>query len=212
MTRLNPGQLDILQEFINIGVGKAAGIINQMSRAHVILRVPEILLMEAGDMREAFPAATGSKCSAVTLSFRGNFAGTAALVFPPESAASLVDIILGTGDGFSDMDSLRAGTLQEVGNIVLNGVMGSITNILHEHIEYQTPDYSEESIFNLFNFNDPQNKVMIARAQFSLENLLIHGDIVIVFQVLSFDSLLLAIDRLAMKEAGESGDPGCPCG
>ena len=37
---------------------------------------------------------------------------------------------LGRGSD-ADLDSLRSGTLSEVGNIVINGVMGSIGNILH---------------------------------------------------------------------------------
>jgi chemotaxis protein CheC len=196
MVVLTPLQVDILQEFINIGIGKAAGIINQMSRIHVILKVPEISIMNAQELRSAFQERSQEKFSAVTLGFHGNFSGRAALVFPPESAASLVSIIIGSEDTGLDMDSLRIGTLQEVGNIVLNGVMGSITNIVREHIDYLTPDYREDSFQNIMRVDDEKLLILIARTQFTLENQLIQGDIVILFHLQSFDAFVAAIDRV----------------
>ncbi len=53
------------------------------------------------------------------------------------------------GDGEQlDMDALRAGTFCEVGNIVLNGVMGSISNMLNFDFDYSVPEYLETNSEN----------------------------------------------------------------
>ena len=139
MVALTPWQLDIIQEFINIGIGKAAGILNQMSRIHVVLEVPDITITHSQDLISHFEPRVHDRCSAVTLAFQGNFSGTAALVFPPESALNLVSIILGSEDMGLDMDSLRIGTLQEVGNIVSGACFHAIARFLNLHFHHSVP-------------------------------------------------------------------------
>lgn len=197
-----PYQLDVLKELINIGAGKAAGILNQMSRSHIDLSVPEMRIAEPDELFR-YQSITGiDKLSAVSLAFDGAFSGSAALVFPPESAASLVSIIVGIGEIPFDLDSLRIGTLQELGNIVLNGVMGSITNLLKRHIQYYPPEYREDTLRNIIlpEASLEQSMILLVRTHFNLENQLIEGDIVIVFRVGSFAAVLEAIDALFPPE------------
>ena len=71
--------------------------------------------------------------SMVSLNFSGGTDGVAMLAFPLESAAKLVSIvsIVTERDLMScDIDSLKEGALTEIGNIIMNGVMGSFANIL----------------------------------------------------------------------------------
>jgi chemotaxis protein CheC len=95
---------------------------------------------------------------------------------------------------------VRVGTLSEVGNIVLNGVMGSIGNILKQHISYTIPTYIEDSIENLLtldsNINPPPNTILLVRIRFMIQQLQIEGDIILLFEVGSFTALLAAIDAI----------------
>jgi chemotaxis protein CheC len=133
--------------------------------------------------------------SAVQLSFTGEFTGISALIFPPESAAKLVHVVLGNEALPGHDDSLRTGTLQEVGNIVLNGVMGSIANILREPLRYSPPDYVEADIASIIGRGN--GMILVASTQFSMKDHLIDGEVLIIFSLSSFDSLLAAIDTLA---------------
>ena len=188
-------QLDILQELINIGVGRAAGMLNQMVNTHIQLQVPVLRVLTPAQLAALYATRPNSVFSAVQLSFTGELAGLSALIFPPASADKLVSVILGNGNMPDDAAAMRTGTLQEVGNIVLNGVMGSIANILKEPLRYSPPDFVEDDIAHIV--GSVTGMILVARTQFSMKDHLIEGEVLIIFSLSSFDSLLTAIDTLA---------------
>jgi chemotaxis protein CheC len=91
---------------------------------------------------------------------------------------------------------VRVGTLSEVGNIVINGVMGSIANVLKLQINYTLPTYTEDNIENLITppSTAPDVTVVLAHTRFTIEHLQIEGDIILIFEVGSFSALMKAID------------------
>ncbi|WP_428562937.1 MAG: chemotaxis protein CheX [Solidesulfovibrio sp. DCME] len=192
---LSPLQLDILQELINIGVGRAAGMLNQMVNTHIQLQVPVLRVLTQAQLAQLYAERPDSVFSAVQLGFSGEFAGISALIFPPESASKLVAVVLGKEGGLPGDEAMRRGTLQEVGNIVLNGVMGSIANILREPLRYTPPDFIESDISGIV--GQGTGMILVARTQFSMKDHLIEGEVLIIFSLSSFDSLLAAIDSLA---------------
>ncbi len=195
---LTPLQLDILQELINIGVGRAAGMLNQLVSTHIQLQVPVLRVLAPAQLAELYAARPHSVFSAVQLSFSGEFTGVSALIFPPDSASKLVSVMLGKENLSRDDRHMRTGTLQEVGNIVLNGVMGSIANILKEPLRYSPPDFVEADIVDIV--GSETGMILVARTQFSMRDHLIEGEVLIIFSLSSFDSLLAAIDALAAGE------------
>jgi chemotaxis protein CheC len=190
-------QLDILQELINIGVGRAAGMLNQMVSTHIQLQVPVLLVLTPPELEKLYASRPDTVFSAVQLSFTGEFAGVSALIFPPESASKLVSVMLGREGAPENDEQLRTGTLQEVGNIVLNGVMGSIANILKEPLRYSSPGFVEAGIARIV--GEVSGMILMARTQFSMRDHLIEGEVLILFSLSSFDSLLAAIDSLIVS-------------
>ena len=193
-------QLDILKELINIGVGKAAGLINQMIKSHVRLELPEILVLSRDELAEYIRGRGPEVLSTVRLGFRGSFSGWSGLIFPRESASWLVSQLLGDEGETTDMDldSLRIGTIQEVGNIVLNGVMGSIVNVLKVDIDYFPPDYFETDLNGLLGAEDTQNSmVLMIQTQFLMEKGVAEGEVIILFHIDTFENMLKALDDLS---------------
>ncbi len=190
-------QIDALKELINIGVGRAAGVLSEMVHCHIRLQVPFIKILLPAELKNEMEELGKYRVAAVRLGFKGPFSGSAALVFPPDSASKLVAVLTGEESGSSDLDSVRVGTLSEVGNIVINGVMGSISNVLKQSINYSLPSYMEDSIDNLLMLDKPEPDVtvILARTRFTIEQLYIEGDIILIFEVGSFDSLLAAISK-----------------
>ena len=191
-------QIDALKELTNIGVGRAAGVLSEMLQTHIHLQVPFIKIFSPQELEEEMEDFGREQLSSVGLGFRGSFSGTAALVFPPDSASELVAILTGEEVGSPDLDSVRTGTLSEVGNIVINGVMGSIGNVLEHRLDYSIPSYSEGTIESLLTSNEPDSgsRVLLAQTHFAVEERLIEGDIYLFFEAGSFDALLDAIDAL----------------
>lgn len=194
-------ELDVMRELVNIGVGRAVGMLNQMVSSHITMTVPQVSVLHPEDLARIGSTAWSRKVAGIRLPFQGALGGTAVLAFPPESAARLVSVIIGAEDAPLDSDSLRVATLQEIGNIVLNGVMGSIGNVLNQHITYIPPDYFEGGLSTLVDLESAPLVILYVRTRFEIESLEVGGDIIVVFQLESFDTLLASL-RALMDGAG----------
>ncbi|MGL5833208.1 MAG: chemotaxis protein CheX [Waterburya sp.] len=199
MDYLSYEQLDALQEIVNIGIGRAAAMLNEMVDARIALEVPTIKLLSADQLRQVMLDRFNSQTiSAVRLGFSGSLSGTAELMFPTDSASVLVAVLTGEDLESPDLDAVKIGTLSEIGNIVINGVIGSISNILEQRMEYKIPSYCEDTIENLLlSERNMTNDVVfiLAQARFAIEKLEIFGDIILIFEMKTFDNLLKAIDQ-----------------
>jgi len=194
---------DALIELINIGVGRAAGMLNQMTTHQISLRVPSLQLMTLEILNEAMQGRVEDRLAAVKMDFSGSFAGTAALIFPTTSAAQLVSCLTDEEPGTPDLDVLREVTLIEVGNIVVNCVMGSITNMLNEQVRYSLPVYQEGSILALVRSDEITRDewILFVKTRFCIEQLHIEGDILLILETRSLDVLFAGIERLSAEPA-----------
>lgn len=191
--------IDAIRELINIGVGRAAGLLNDMTGTHIQLMVPEVRILRYNELISQKGLLGYEKLSAVTLEFSGGFSGISMLVFPPDSAAILITALTGEKIETPELDALRIETLNEVGNIVNNAVMGSITNILDERLTYSMPTYAEGNIQQILggDISKGFEWVILARSQFILSDLKVVGNILMIFKIGSLDALLLRIRESA---------------
>ena len=193
--QLTEYQDDVLRELINIGIGNAAGVLNQMVQSHVTLQAPEIRLIARSELADQPSSCGWGRGVAIRIPFGGSFEGVTALIFSQESAATLVNLLVGESPLDMDMHSLRVGTLQEVGNIVLNGVMGSIANMLGEHLDYMPPDYQEDEVSRVLpEDQDGSGVIIFIRATFRIQEHLIEGDVLIFFNTSTLRELVRKID------------------
>ncbi|MEZ2240301.1 chemotaxis protein CheC [Microcoleus sp.] len=193
---LTADELDALKELINIGVGHAAGMLNEMIQFPIQLEIPDVELLSSLELQRELKERFGIELiSVVQLAFSGSFSGSAQLLFPTESAVNLVSVLTGEDKGSPDLDSLKISTLSEVGNMVINGVMGSISNVLDQPLDYAVPYYAEEEIQELLLKEESLHygTILLAPAHFSIEQLQIQGDIMLFFDMGSFKLLLKAI-------------------
>ncbi|MEH1851034.1 MAG: chemotaxis protein CheX [Nostoc sp.] len=194
-------ELDALEELINIGVGRAASLLNEMVDSHIGLKIPLVkVLTTAEAYQELETRFHDDSLASVRLGFTGSFSGAAGLIFPTESASTLVAALTGEEPGSADLDAVKIGTLSEIGNIVINGVMGSLSNVLKQHVNYALPVYLEDTIENLLVATyESDSKILLAQARFIIEELEIIGDIILIFHVGTFDALINAInDEIAV--------------
>lgn len=191
---MTPSQRDALTELINIGLGRAASILNEMATSHVKLTTPRVEALTLKEILMGKGRLLRVTLSCVKMSFTGMMKGSAFLAFPPESALKLVSLLTGELQGSPDLDSLKLETLNEVGNITLNGVLGSIANTLGGRMNYTIPIYQEDMIERLMiECVSEEDAVVLAIAEFNVETQNIHGDVVLVFEAESFAALLTAI-------------------
>jgi chemotaxis protein CheC len=135
--------IDGLRELVTIGVGHSAGMINELTNAHVTLTVPEIKICEITDHEIPCPLDLPSldETSQIILSFSGEYNGSISFIIPHESAIHLVALLTGEEGSSDEMDALMVETLIEVGNVIISSVMSSFSILLTSSLTFLYPVY-----------------------------------------------------------------------
>ncbi|MBN2371467.1 MAG: response regulator [Vicinamibacteria bacterium] len=192
---LTPEQLDALTEFVNVGVGRAAAALNDLVSSHVELNVPQIDVLTIEELSRALGGLEQETVSSVQMTFHGGLEGCAFLVFPQPSALKLVTLLTGDESRPEDLDTIRSGTLTEIGNILINSVVGTLSNVLSRPLRYTLPIYAEEPVMGLLTAQRREETplILLAKTKFVIRQMQIEGNLLLLFELRSFDSLLAAI-------------------
>ena len=193
---LNEHELDVFKELLNIGVGKAASLLNELVQSPIKLSIPNIIVQELSVFIEEYIKSDSNPYFAVKLNFDGTFSGVAEIVFPSEIGNNLVSVLTGEEKYSEELDNVRVGTLNEVANMLLNGVMGSISNSFKESFQYSIPVYYEDTFQNLLTFSSHNQVILMGETHFEVEQLSIEGDIIILLEIPSFESLKAELNKL----------------
>lgn len=191
---------DIIKEVINIGVGKGAAILNNLLRSHIELTVPSLFFLKGDQISLFFSTFHDKQLSVVTMPFSSEISGSAKLLFPTESAIKLVNLFVKaqvhpfTGD----IDLIKANTLSEIGNIVINAVIGTISNQLKIHFRYSVPTYAEgdasHTIIGDSNLDDWI--ILVCKTNFTVQSMQIEGTFILLFEIDSLDEFTELLDNL----------------
>lgn len=194
---LSGDQLDALGEFVNVGVGRAASALNDLVSSHVELSVPHVQVLTLDELPRALGGFEQEAVSSVQMAFHGSLDGSAFLIFPQASALKLVTLLTGDESRPEDLDSIRAGTLTEVGNILINSVVGTLSNVLGRPLQYSLPVYAEEPVVGLLAAQRREERplILLAKTSFVIRQMQIEGNLLLLFELKSFDSLLAALEK-----------------
>ena len=195
-------QKDAITEIVNVGVGKGAEVLNTMLDSHISLQVPSLKILSSEELKKDTEESPNEQLGSVNMSFKGNFSGLTKLVFSPENASKLIKVLTKEEMIIEDFDSMHAAPLLEVGNIVLNSVIGSISNVLELNLTYSVPIYMETSTDKVMLAKQisahTDAVVILAQTEFQAETLDIKGYIVMMLEVGSFNKLIEAIEVLML--------------
>lgn len=198
-------QRDALKEFMNVSFGQAASLLSEMAGQKIKLTIPEIELSHIsllGKKIEDEPFANIFKGHIVSssLAFGNELKGKAQLVFPVKEGKILVSLFMGgetslENDGFMDFSDTDIDAMKEIGNIILNTIVGSFANLLDKQIVYSLPEVE------FFRYPEQEPKfsqetghyVLLIRTTFSLVKTKIEG---VVFVILTMDSISILIGKI----------------
>lgn len=196
-------QQDALTEVVNIGVGRAAASLCDLIDRPIELKVPRVCECSINSLRE-LGRGDHTLDTSVAQDFSGSVNGRAVLAFPRSSGVLLASTLgeQQNGPEFQDeLDLDLAGILEEVGNIVLNAVLGSMANLFQGELFYSVPRLeSELSAAELIaDFNagedDPDPTFLVADAHFRVAGSTIDGTLLLAFGMediqAKLDSLLI---------------------
>lgn len=193
---LSPDQLDVLGELINIGVGRAAASLSELIGSRIELHVPSVRLCSAAERHDWTESVSQADSTLIVQEFRGSVNGQAGLLFDQQSSMVLAQVLSGLPEAPQILDSEMTSILLEVGNIVLNAVLGSLANQMHAALTYSIPSVllgrdlcASQSVLSS---PDRAEDLLLADVDFNAAEYSIRGAIVIAFALGAVEDLLMS--------------------
>lgn len=186
-------QINTLQKLFNTGVERANTMLNYLTEWPLHLQMSAIEILSSQQLQAKLEQRVNTEyVAAMELAVRGEFEAVAQLIFPADSAATLVEVLADPDRRNLDQDALKMKTLSEVGNIFFNGVMGSLSNVINGGITYMAPTYKENTVKHLLASSDSNVNAtaILGRIQFKIEQIQVKGDIILFFKIYPFENLL----------------------
>ncbi len=185
-------EIDALQEFAGIGIGRAANSLNSMLQSHVDLKPTNISVFSAKNIEEDISSREMINYSIVEMDYSGNISGTTCMLISKDDSLKMVKLLVGEipSADEDELDAIRMGTLSEIGNIVLNSFLGMMSNILGMELSYSIPRYVENTIASMYETilkdSIDERAVIKINSSFLVKDLSINGSIIIFLSVDTF--------------------------
>jgi chemotaxis protein CheC len=185
-------ELDALAEIANMGVSRAANSLRQMVGEQVLLSVPAVRIVTRLAASKLVERDNVNKLVAVQQSFEGPFAGRALLIFPEAQSLELVRSIVGDEHSLEDVIDLEQEALAETGNIILNGCLATIANVLQRTMRMSLPSVVRGDGATLFEVNETTSGgkfVLFLYIDFNINKRNVHGFIALLMDLPSIAAL-----------------------
>lgn len=196
---IQPRSLQILQELINIGVGRGAQVLNTLLSHHVVLDVPQVTETRPAQLIDALGIEESQNLSCVQMGYRGALQGEVQLLFPADAASQMVNLLVEDGYAPEELDFIRQATMTEVGNIVINAVVGTLSNLFGFHLQYTLPVYRGGTLSAIEDQAElsAMEVILLARTRFTIEELSLTGNMLLFFSLPTYRELEAALERYA---------------
>jgi chemotaxis protein CheC len=200
-------ELDALTELVNIGVSHAANALREMVKEQVLLSVPNVALVDRQRAIEILAERELSTLIAVQQAFEGDINGRALLIFPDNKSLELIRAVSASDLTLEDIIELEQEALAEVGNIILNGCLATIANMLQRNLKMSLPEIMRGEGGRLFEQGTTAGAddfVVFIYINFAMETRDIRGYIAMLMDIRSFATLKHLIGQFIERTAGPS--------
>jgi chemotaxis protein CheC len=195
---LTPVQHDALIELLNIGFGRAAASLSELTGHRVLLEVPQVSIHPIADLNKALQFVLSDEVASVHQIFAGPVAGDALLLLDHRAAGMLKELLTNEPALPLPIDATGREVLTEVGNILLNACLGTFGNILRVQVSFSVPHLDLDTLQQVMNSllvnREGLRYALVVHAGFKLRDAEVTGYLVIVLSVASLDRLIRAVE------------------
>ena len=201
-------QQDAFTELVNIGVSRAAASLRQMIGTQVLLSVPSVEIVPRQAAARLIGEREATPLVVVHQDFAGAFAGRALLIFPQENGRELVRAVAGEDLSPEEVAALEDEALAETGNIILNGCLATMANMLQRTLTMSLPGIARgdgPQIFGTVAGKDPgaDALVLFLYIDFSVSERDIRGYLAMLMDLPSMENLRLLVDEFIARALGD---------
>ncbi|HEY9154085.1 MAG TPA: chemotaxis protein CheC [Opitutaceae bacterium] len=195
---LTAPQQDSLTELINIGYGRAAASLSDLTGHRIILEVPQVAMHRIDELTPLLKNVVQGEVASVNQIFSGPIAGNALLLMNETSALKLSKLLT-EDDSARSFDANAREMITEVGNIVLNACLGVFGNLLHVQVTFAVPRMQVEGIESILHSItvgsvELQYALMI-HTRFRIRTTNVTGYLVIILGITSLDRMLVELGK-----------------
>ena len=191
-------QNDALIELLNIGFGRAAAALSQLTGHRVLLEVPQVSVHPIGDLESALERVIKGDVASVHQIFSGSVSGDALLILDYSAAGMLKELLTNEPPLPLPLDASAREVLTEVGNILLNACLGTFGNLLQVQVSFSVPQLNLETLSGVLRSlivnREGLRYALLVHAGFRLRDAEVTGYLIIVLSVASLDRLIRAVE------------------
>lgn len=200
---------DALTELVNIGVSRAAGSLRKMIGHQVLLSVPSLEVVTRRAAATLIRERESGDLVAVRQDFQGAFDGRALLIFPQANSMALVRAVTGDELEGAELAEMEDEALSETGNVVLNGCLATMANMLRRPLTMSLPEVVRGDGQVLFELSDTvsnEGVVLFLYINFSVSGRDIRGYIAMLMDLPSLEALKRLIAEFLERIVGGETD------
>ena len=204
-------ELDALTEVVNIGVSRAAASLREMVGDQVLLSVPSVAIVSREQAARVIGDSEADRLGAVHQTFDGDISGRALLIFPEANSLELVRAVTGGDLPLENIIELEQEALAETGNIILNGCLATIANMLQRSLKMSLPEIVRGNGVDFFSppiTPASEDVVLFLYINFTVKERNIRGYIAMLMDLPALASLKLLIGQLISRTTGEAEETG----
>jgi chemotaxis protein CheC len=202
---------DALTELVNIGVSRAAVALRKMVGEYVLLSVPAVEIIDHTQAASLIGERESAELVAVRQDFSGAFAGRALLIFPQSNSLELIRAVVGEELTPTEAADMENEALAETGNIILNGCLGTMANMLRRSLTLSLPEVLRGDGSTLFRETDPalaEGQVLFLYINFFVRRRNLRGYIAMLMDIPSLDALKRLIQEFIDSVMNDEPDLG----
>jgi chemotaxis protein CheC len=192
-------QKDALTELINIGYGRAAGALSELTGYRITLEVPRIAMHAIEDIAPQLTRMVEGEVASVTQVFSGPVAGNALLLLDEKAAVVLSELLTDDVSLSGGFDSGAREIITEVGNILLNALLGVFGNLLQVQISFAVPRLRVDTIDSVLHSITVQDEelryALMIHTRFRLRANNVTGYLIIILGITSLDRMLTELEK-----------------
>lgn len=191
-------QQDALIELLNIGFGRAAASLSELTGHRVVLEVPQVSVHPISDLEKALSPVVRGEVASVHQIFSGPVSGDALLILDYAAAGTLKELLTNEPPLPLPLDASAREVLTEIGNILLNACLGTFGNLLQVQVSFSVPQLNLETLTEVLRSlivnREGLRYALVVHAGFRLRDAEVTGYLVIVLSVASLDRLIRAVE------------------
>ena len=160
-------ELDIIQEVINIGMGDAAASLSELLKTRVIIRAPQILVLDLKGVYAHIQEEIRSLGVYIAQNFEGFVKGRTILFYTKDCSLALLNRLYPESVKTSALSASGMATLQEIGNIIMVSCISTVADMMEDAFRFSMPaatlEISKTYFENLLKDLEEFDKVILVK-------------------------------------------------